>query len=61
VALMITGMMKHFIFHIPWTSTLKSLYFHFFSASFCVTSLLDGIAMSINILLLLLLLLFKTL
>jgi hypothetical protein len=33
VAPMITGMTKHFMFHILWISILRFLYFNFFSAS----------------------------
>jgi hypothetical protein len=29
---MITGMTKHFMFHILWISILRFLYFNFFSA-----------------------------
>jgi hypothetical protein len=42
------GMMKHFIFHIRWIPTITFLYFNFFSASFYITFLSDGIATSIN-------------
>jgi hypothetical protein len=45
---MITGMTKYFMFHIRWISMLKFLYFHFFSGSFCITFLSDGIATSIS-------------
>jgi hypothetical protein len=45
---MITGMAKHFMFHILWISILRFLYFNFFSSSFCITFLSDGIATSIN-------------
>jgi hypothetical protein len=45
---MITGMTKHFMFHILWISILRFLYFNFLSASFCITFLSDGIATSIN-------------
>jgi hypothetical protein len=48
VAPMITGMTNHFMFHILWISILRFLYFNFFSASFCITFLSDGIATSIN-------------
>jgi hypothetical protein len=40
VATVITGMTKHFMFHIRLISILRFLYFHFFSASFCITFLL---------------------
>jgi hypothetical protein len=33
---MITGITKHFMFHILWISILRFLYFNFFSASFCI-------------------------
>jgi hypothetical protein len=36
------------MFHILWISILRFLYFNFFSASFCITFLSDGIAASIN-------------
>jgi hypothetical protein len=39
VAPVITGMTKHFMFHILWISILRFLYFNFFSASFCITFL----------------------
>jgi hypothetical protein len=45
---MITGMTKHFMFHILWISILRFLYFNFFSAYFCIIFLSDGIATSIN-------------
>jgi hypothetical protein len=45
---MMTGMTKHFIFHIRWISILRFLYINSFSASFCTTFLSDGIATSIN-------------
>jgi hypothetical protein len=48
VAPMITGMTKHFIFHIRLVSILTFLYFDFFSGSFCITFLSDGIATSIS-------------
>jgi hypothetical protein len=48
VALMITGMTKHFMFHIHWISILKRLYFNFFSDAFCIKFLSDGIATSIS-------------
>jgi hypothetical protein len=47
VAPMITGITKHFVFHISRISILKFLYFNFFSDS-CITFLLDGIATSIS-------------
>jgi hypothetical protein len=50
---MLTGMTKHFMFHILWISILIFLYFNLFSASFYITLLFDGL-----LLLLLLLLLF---
>jgi hypothetical protein len=45
---MITGMTKHFMFHIRWIYILKFLYFNFFSDSFCITFLSDGMATSIS-------------
>jgi hypothetical protein len=48
VAPMITDMIKHFMFHIRWISILKFLCFNFFSDSFCITFLSDGIATSIS-------------
>jgi hypothetical protein len=45
---MITGMTKHFMFHILWISILRFLYFNFFSAYFCIIFLPNGIATSIN-------------
>jgi hypothetical protein len=36
VAPVITGMTKHFMFHIFWISVLRFLYFNLFSASFCI-------------------------
>jgi hypothetical protein len=48
VAPMITCMTKHFMFHIRRISILKLLYFNFFSDSFCITFLSDGIATSIS-------------
>jgi hypothetical protein len=45
---MITGTTKHFMFHILWISILRSLYFNFFSACFCIRFLSDSIATSIN-------------
>jgi hypothetical protein len=36
------------MFHIRWISILKFLYFNFFSNSFCITFLSDGIATSIS-------------
>jgi hypothetical protein len=45
---MITGMTKHFMFHIRWFFVLKFLYFNFFSHSFCNTFLSDGISTSIS-------------
>jgi Ca2+/Na+ antiporter len=56
VASMITGMAKHFMFHILRISILRFLYFNFFSAYFCITFLSDGIATSVNKHILLLLL-----
>jgi hypothetical protein len=44
---MVTGMKKHFIFHIRWISILRPLYFNLFSVS-CITFLFDGIATSIS-------------
>jgi hypothetical protein len=46
VAPVITGMTKHFIFHIRWISILEFLYFNFFSDSFCIIFLSDGITTS---------------
>jgi hypothetical protein len=45
---MITGMTKHFMFHILWISILRFLYFNFFSATFCIIFLSNSIATSIN-------------
>jgi hypothetical protein len=45
---MITGMTKHFMFHIRWISILKFLYFNLFSDSYCITFLSDGIATSVS-------------
>jgi hypothetical protein len=45
---MITGMTKHFMFHILWISILKFLYFNFFLDSFFIRFLFYGIATSIN-------------
>jgi hypothetical protein len=45
---MITGMTKHFMFHILWIYTLRFLYINLFSASFWITFLSDGIATSVN-------------
>jgi hypothetical protein len=45
---MITGMTKHFMFHIRWIYILKFLYFNFFSDSFCIIFLSDYIATSIS-------------
>jgi hypothetical protein len=45
---MIAGMTKLFMFHILWISILRFLHFNFFSASFCITFLNDGIATSID-------------
>jgi len=46
VVLVVTGMTKHFIFHIRYIS--RRLYFSFFSVSFWITFLSDGIATSVN-------------
>jgi hypothetical protein len=46
VAPRIIGMTKHFMFHIRWISILK--FFLFFSDSFYITFLSDGIATSIS-------------
>jgi hypothetical protein len=43
VARMITGMTKHFMFHILWISILTCSYFYFFSVSFCITLVSGGI------------------
>jgi hypothetical protein len=48
VAPMITGMSKHFMFHIRWISILKFLYF-IFSDSFSIILLSNGIVTSISI------------
>jgi hypothetical protein len=48
VAPMISGMTKHFMFHIRWISIFKFLYFKFFSDSFCITFQYDGIDTSIS-------------
>jgi hypothetical protein len=45
---MITGMTKHFMFHIRWISVLKFLYFNLFSDSFCITILSDSIVTSFS-------------
>jgi hypothetical protein len=45
---MITGVTKHFMFHIRWISILKFLYFNFFLDSFSIAFLSDGIATSIS-------------
>jgi hypothetical protein len=42
VAPVITGITKHFMFHIRSVSVLKFLYFNFFLDSFCITYLSDG-------------------
>jgi hypothetical protein len=47
MAPMITGMTKHFMFHIHRISIIKFLYFNFFSNS-CIAFLSDGIATSIS-------------
>ena len=49
VALIITGTIVHFRFHIRCISIHKLLYFNFFSASFCTTLLSTGIATSISV------------
>ena len=48
VALIITGIIVHFRFHIRCISIHKLLYFKSFSASFCTTFLSAGIAISIS-------------
>jgi hypothetical protein len=48
VAPVITGTTKHFMFHIRWIFILKFLYFNFFSDSFCIAFISDGIATSIS-------------
>jgi len=48
VAPIITGTIKHFIFHIGCISIQKLLYFHLFSFSFCARFLSAGIATSIS-------------
>jgi hypothetical protein len=48
VAPVATAMTKNFMFHSHWISTFTFLYIYFFSASFCITVLTDGIANSIN-------------
>lgn len=48
VAPMITGVIKHWIFHIRWIFILKCLYFNLFSDSFCITFLSGDIATSIS-------------
>jgi len=45
---MTTGMTKRFTVHIHWISTLRYLHFNFFSASYCITFLSDGTAISIS-------------
>ena len=57
VASVILGLIIHSIFHIRCISIHKLLYFSFVSASFCVTFLSAGIAISISMHVLLLLLL----
>ena len=47
VALIITGIIVHFRFHIRCISIHKFFYFNLFSASFCTTFLSAGIASSI--------------
>jgi hypothetical protein len=37
------------MFHIRWISVLKFLYFNFFSDSFCITFLSDGIIIIIGV------------
>ena len=49
VALVITGIIVHFRFHIRCISIHKLLYFNLFSASFCTTFLSAGIATSISV------------
>lgn len=44
VAPVVTGMTKHFTFHICWISILRLFYFNFSPASVCITSLSDGTA-----------------
>jgi len=49
VALVITGTIVHFRFHIRCISVHKLLYFNFFSASFCTTFLSAGISTFISV------------
>ena len=49
VAVVITGIIAHFRFHIRCISIHELLYFNFFSASFCTTFLSAGIATSISV------------
>jgi hypothetical protein len=44
----ITGITMQFIFHVRWISMLRFLYVNFFSASFCITFLSDGIVASLS-------------
>jgi hypothetical protein len=48
LAPIITGVITYFMFHIHCISVHKLLYFSFFSASFCVTFLSTGVAVSIS-------------
>ena len=49
VAPIMTGIIKHFRFHIRCISIHKLLYFNFLSASFCTSFLYAGIATSISV------------
>ena len=60
VAQIITGIIVHYRFHIRCIYIHKLLYFNYFSASFCTTFLSAGIATSISVHILLLLLLLYT-
>jgi hypothetical protein len=48
VAPIITDMTERFIFHIRLISIIRILYLHYFSVSFCITLLPDGIATPIS-------------
>jgi hypothetical protein len=48
MAPIIASMTKHFMFYIRWIPIFKFFYFNFFSDSFCITFLSDGIATSIS-------------
>jgi hypothetical protein len=48
VAPIITGIIRHFTFHIRCISTNKLIYFTFFPVSFCMIFLYAGIVTSIS-------------